>query len=115
MLILTIIFATIELCSAVYTYVVLSAAANEGLRYAIVHSSDAGSLVLNTTSKVTACAAFSMHDVSAISVSVTSPDGSFVPPNRVSVSVSYAYLPYLGFVFPNPPTLSAFAVGRMVY
>ncbi len=77
LLVLTVLFMTLELCSAVYTYTVLADAANEGVRYAIVHSSDTSGAV----SKVKTYAAYSMHNVSAIQVSVTYPDGSSVPPN----------------------------------
>jgi Flp pilus assembly protein TadG len=109
------IFAAIEIGGAVYTYVVLSDAVNEGLRYAVVHSSDGASLVANTTNIVTTAATATLHDMSGMSVSVTSPDNSFTPPNRVSVSLTYAYVPYLIGFMPNPPTMIASAQGRMVY
>ena len=109
LLVLTVIFMTIELTSAIYTYVVLTDAANEGLRYAIVHSGDTSGAI----SKVKACAALSTHDVSKMSVAVTYPDGSAVPPNRVAVTVTYNYVPYLGFM-KNPPTMHAYALGRLV-
>ena len=111
LLVLTILFTTLELCSAIYTYTVLADAANEGVRYAIVHSSDTGGAV----SKVKTYAAYSMHDVSKIEVSVTYPDGSAAPPNRVAVSVTYQYVPYLSNFMVKPPTLSAYAEGRLVY
>ena len=41
LLMLTVLFMTFELCSAIYTSTVLAEAANEGIRYWIVHSSDA--------------------------------------------------------------------------
>lgn len=111
LVILTVVFMTIELSSAAYTYTVLSDAANEGLRYAIVHSSDSSGAV----AKVKTYAALSMHDVSKINVTVSCIDtGGCVPPNRVTVSVSYPYIPYTGFMT-NPPTMSAFAEGRLVY
>ncbi len=109
LLVLTVIFMTIELTSAVYTYVVLTDAASEGLRYAIVHSGDTS----GTTSMVKKFAAYSIHDVSKMSVAVVYPDGSAVPPNRVAVTVTYKYVPYLGFM-KKPPTINAYAVGRLV-
>lgn len=111
LLVLTMLLTTLELCSAVYTYTVLADAANEGVRYAIVHSSDTSGAV----SKVKTYAAYSMHDVSKIVVSVTYPDGSSAPPNRVAVSVTYQYVPYVGNFMAKPPTMSAYAQGRLVY
>jgi Flp pilus assembly protein TadG len=111
MTILVVLFMTIELSSAIYTYVVLSDAANEGLRYAIVNSSDSGGAA--TRAKVVTYAANSLHDMSDMTVNVNYPDGQLVP-GRVQISVSYPYLPYLGFMG-SPPTMHAYAEGRLVY
>jgi Flp pilus assembly protein TadG len=110
MVVLVVIFMTMELCSAIYTYVVLSDAANEGVRYAIVNSSDDGT---GTQTKVTTYAANSLHDMSAMTVSVTYPDGHTIP-GRVRVTISYPYLPYLSLLT-AAPTMHAYAEGRMVY
>lgn len=115
---LVVIFMTIELCSAVYTYTVLSDAANEGLRYAIVHSGEGNDT--NTKNLVTKYAANSIHNMTAMTVSVT--DGTscasggptWSPPNTVAVCVTYPYLPYLSFMS-NPPTMKAYAKSRFVY
>jgi Flp pilus assembly protein TadG len=115
MVIFTLLFGIIELSGALYTYVVLSHAADEALRYAIVHSSDGNALVANTTAKVINEVDLSFHDTSGITVTVAAPDGSFAPPNRVSVSLTYPFVPYLGLFLPAPPTMAAFAQGRMVY
>jgi len=115
MLIFTLLFGMIELAGALYTYVVLSHAADEALRYAIVHSSDGGSLAENTRAKVINEVSISFHDTSGMTVTVTAPDGSFTPPNRVSVTLRYPLVPYLGLFLPNPPTMTAFAQGRMIY
>ena len=108
---LIIIFAIMELCSAAYTYTVLADAANEGVHYAILNSSDETGAI-NT---VKGYAASTFHDVSKINVSVTYPDGAATPPDRVAVSVSYLYVPYLGIVMNNPPTMHAYAEGRTVH
>ena len=108
---LMLIFGSMELCSATYTYTVLADAANEGVHYAIFNSSDQTGAV-NT---VKAYAANTMHDVSNMSVSVNYPDGVSTPPSRVAVSVSYPYVPYLGLFMNNPPTMHAYAEGRMVH
>ena len=109
---LVVVFMLMELCSAVYTYTVLSDAANEGLRYAIVHSKDAN-FTGNVTTKVTTYAANSAHDMSAMSVIVATPDGG-TPPGRVQITVSYPYVPYTIWMS-TPPTMHAYAEGRMVY
>ena len=108
--IITVVFFVFELGWLMYTYSVLADAANEGVRYAIVHS---GADPVGTQAKVKAFASTSMHDVSAISVSVTPPDGTYTPPNRVRVSVTYTYIPFLPR-FITAPTIHSFAEGRMV-
>src|SRR5437773_10533986 len=81
--IFTVVFWIFELGWLMYTYSVLADAANEGVRYSIVHSGgDAG----GTQSKVATFAGTSLHNVSAITTSVTFPDGSAAPPNRVRVT-----------------------------
>src|SRR5207245_1905946 len=85
-------------------------AANEGVRYAIVHS---GADPTGTQTKVQTFAAASMHDVTAISIAVTAPDGSYTPPNRVRVTVTYAYAPFLP-KYIGAATMTTYAEGRMV-
>ena|SRR5215471_19300966 len=108
--ILTVVFSVFELGWLMYTYSVLADAANEGVRYAIVHS---GGDPTGAQAKVKTFAGTSMHNVSAISTSVTFPDGSTAPPNRVRVTVTYTYIPYLP-KFITAPTMHTFAEGRMV-
>lgn len=106
-----VIFGTMEVCSAVYSYTVLADAANEGVHYAVLNSSDQAGAVQT----VKTYASETLHDTSAINVSVTYPDGASTPPNRVAVSVSYSYIPYVNWIMPNPPTMHAYAEGRMVH
>jgi hypothetical protein len=89
---------------------VLANAANEGVRYSIVHS---GGDPAGTQTTVQAFAATSLHDISAMSTSVTFPDGNAAAPNRVRVTVTYTFVPYLSN-FINTPTVHAYAEGRMV-
>jgi Flp pilus assembly protein TadG len=102
-----------EIGQLMYTYAVLADAANEGVRYAIVHSGGGAASTPTTTTTVINFAKTSMHDISKMSVTVTAPDGNYNPPNRVRVKVSYTYVPSLK-VFTTPPTLTAYAEGRMV-
>ena len=108
--IITVVFSVFELGWLMYTYSVLADAANEGVRYAIVHS---GGDPAGTQAKVQTFAGASMHNVNALSTSVTFPDGSSAPPNRVRVSVTYTYIPSLP-QFITAPTMHSFAEGRMV-
>src|SRR5216684_2237503 len=108
--IFTVVFWIFELGWLMYTYSVLADAVNEGVRYAIVHS---GGDPADTQAKVKTFAAASLHNVSAISVSVTPPDGSYAPPNRVRVTVTYTYSPWPP-KFITAPTMKTYAEGRMV-
>ena len=111
LVIITVIFWVFELSWLFYTYTVLADAANEGVRHAIITS---GGDSTGTQDVVKKFAKASMHNVSAISVSVTFPDGSATPPNKVRVTVSYNYLPYLPSFLGSSPTMSAYAEGTMV-
>ena len=108
-LVIVVIFFSWECCMMIYTYTVLADAANEGVRYAMVHSSDNS----GTVAAVKKYAAYSLHDVSKIDVSVTYPDGSASPPARVAVKITYDYVPYLETTF--KPKLTTFAEGRLLY
>ncbi len=127
MVVLFTVFCAWELLMAMYTASVMANAAKEGVRYAIVHGSNStlcsgpnasspcahdpvGAEVVNT---VKTYAKASLHDTSAITVTVTYPDGTNEPPSRVAVSVTYTYVPYiqLGFFTPQMTTKAA---GRIV-
>ena len=110
-IIFTVTFWVFEVCALMYTHTVIADAAHEGVRYAIVHS---GGDVSGTQAKVSTFAKLSMHNVSGISTSVTFPDGSATPPNRVRVTVTYSYVPWLNNVLSTVPTMHAYAEGRMV-
>lgn len=115
---LVVLLTLMELCNAIYTFVVLSDAANEGVRYAIVHSSDSN-LSSDVQSKVWtyAGAAFSINSPSQnVIVSVSCPDtGGCSVPNRVEVNVSYNYAPFISFFKgAASPTMTAYAEGRLV-
>jgi len=108
--VLTIILFTIEVCGAIYAHTVLADATSEGIHYAVVHASD----MAGAEAMVRSVATYSLHDVSKIGISVTYPDGTAVPPARVAIRVTYPYVPWLGMFMENPPTMRAFAEGRLV-
>ena len=126
--ILFLIFAMWETIMIVYTMNVISDAAKEGVRYAIVHgggkidcsgpnpSADctnpdpAGTRVSDVVKDY---ARFSLHDTSAINVTVTYPDSISDSPGRVRVEVAYTFVPYTALNL--RPTLRAAAEGRIVY
>jgi Flp pilus assembly protein TadG len=109
--IFAVVFWVFEICMFIYTYTTIADAANEGVRYAVVNTGGDSS---GTTTKVRTYAQISLHDVSAMTTSVTFPDGDATPPNRVRVTVTYTYVPYLSTYFTNPPRISAYAEGRMI-
>ena len=108
--IFTVVFWIFELGWLMYTYAVMADAANEGVRYAVVHS---GGDPAGTTARVKTFAATSLHDISAISVVVNDPDGDYSPPHTVTVKVTYTYVPWLSN-FINTPTMSTYSEGRMI-
>jgi len=108
--IFAIVFWIFELGWLMYTYTVMADAANEGVRYAMVHS---GGDAAGTQARVATFARTSLHDVSAISTSVTFPDGNAAPPARVRVAVTYTYVPWLR-QFITTPTMKTYAEGRMI-
>ena len=66
-----------------------------------------------TQARVKTFAGTSLHNVNALSTSVTFPDGSATPPNRVRVAVTYTYIPWLS-QFITTPTMHTYAEGRMI-
>lgn len=109
--IFTVVFWIFELGWMMYTYSVMADAANEGVRYAIVHS---GGDAAGTKARVKTFLQTSLHNVSSIDPQVTFLDGgSTAPPNRVRVTVTYTYVPWLN-QFINTPTMSTYAEGRMI-
>lgn len=107
--IFTVVFWVFELGWMMYTYTVMADAANEGVRYAIVRSGDNTSTVQDW---VKGFARTSLHDTSGISVAVSYPNGT-APPNKVTVTVHYTYVPWLqGYI--STPTMTTYAEGRML-
>ena len=117
--IFTVVFWIIEASFLMYTYTVMSDAANEGVRYAIVHSGSATGFTTNVTNRVKTFAGTSLHNTSAMTVAVTDPDHTsatpdYTPPHRVRVTITYTYVPWLSTFMKNPPGMSAYSEGTMV-
>ena len=127
-----VIFWIWELVMAVYTKNVLADAAKEGVRYAIVHGQGNSNCSgpntpacpdttgANVISQVQSYAQMTLHDTSAMTVTVQYLDdaggnATTVDPNtRVRVEVSYVYVPYIPSLPWVAPTLNAVAEGRIV-
>ena len=119
-------FLIFEFCMTIYTYSVLSNAAREGVRYAIVHGTDSGSCSgpssgcgdtggNNVKTVVRGYAGVSFHDLSGMTVTPSWPDGTSTPSSRVKVTINYPYVSYLSLPGFNSPTMNVTAEGRIVY
>ena len=120
LVVMFVMFGMWELIMIVHTMNVLSDAAKEGVRYAIVHGSYNTSGAQcgpgNTTpivQAVTGYAAMSFHDMSAISVNVTYPNGTNTTGDPVRVEVYYTFVPYTALNL--KPQLSTSAEGKIVF
>jgi Flp pilus assembly protein TadG len=119
-------FLIFEFCMMVYTYSVLSNAAREGVRYAIVHGADSTSCSgpssgcsdpsgTNVAAQVKSYGSVSFHDLSGMTVTPSWPDGTATPSSRVVVTISYPYIAYLTLPGFNPSTMQVTAEGRVVF
>ena len=125
-MLLLVTFLIFEFSMMVYTFSVLSNAAREGIRYAIVHGTDNSSCSGpssgcgdasggNIISVVNSYAAVSFHDLTHMTVTPTWPDGTSTPSSRVVVTVTYPYISYLELPGFNPPRMTVTAEGRIVF
>jgi len=129
LVLLIVVVGIIEMIGLIYTYTVLADAATEGVRYAIVHGCNkdgsmcSGICTLNpctdsTGDNVTAYArqflGASLHDPSAIPVTVNYPNGDSKSTSLVTVTISYPYQPLFGLSWPTI-TVRAKAEGRIFY
>lgn len=119
-------FLIFEFCMTVYTYSVLSNAAREGVRYAIVHGTDSASCSGpsagcgdssggNIKTVVTGFAGVSFHDLTGMTVTPSWPDSASTPASRVKVTINYPYVAYLTLPGFTAPTMQITAEGRIVY
>jgi Flp pilus assembly protein TadG len=103
------VFGLFELCMFTYTCSVLNDAAQEGVRYAIMHGTDSTicsgpdsacpnqTPYSNVQAAVTSTAASSLHNTSAMTIVVSYGNNTAAPGNPVTVTVSYTYVPYLNY------------------
>jgi Flp pilus assembly protein TadG len=68
----------------------------------------------NVKATVTCYAKLSLHNVSAMTINVTYPDATNNPSDRVRVTISYTYVPFVAVPWVNPQ-LRAAAEGEILY
>ena len=107
MAVISLAFWLFELCMFTYTCSVLNDAAQEGVRYAIMHGVDSTicsgpdatctnqSPYSNVQAVVTAAASASLHNLSAMTITVSYSNSTAAPGNPVAVKVAYTYVPYI--------------------
>lgn len=105
----SLVFWLFELCMFTYTCSVLNDAAQEGVRYATMHGTHSSicsgpdstctnqSPYSNVQAVVTAAASASLHNISAMTVTVSYANSTAASGNPVAVTVAYTYVPYLNF------------------
>jgi hypothetical protein len=103
----SLVFWLFELCMFTYTCSVLNNAAQEGVRYAMMHGIDSSicsgpdtactnqSPYSNVQAVVTAAASASLHDLSAMIVTVSYPNSTAAIGSSVAVKIAYTYVPYV--------------------
>jgi Flp pilus assembly protein TadG len=119
-------FWMFELCMFSYTCSILNDAAQEGVRYAIMHGKDSSvcsgpdsactnqSPYSNVQAAVTSVTSASLHNMTAMTVTVNYANGTAAAGNPVTVKVAYTYVPYLNL--PGLQNAVAFtSQGRIVY
>lgn len=123
---ITLAFWLFELSMMSYTCIVLNDAAQEGVRYATLHGTDSTacsgpdpacpdhSPYANVQGTVRSFTAFSLHNMTTMTVKVNYPDATARPGSRVTVNIEYTYVPYINF--PGLRTFLTFnSLGRVTY
>ena len=107
MAVISLAFWLFELCMFTYTCSVLNEATQEGVRYAIVHGTHSSlcsgpdsactnqSPYSNVQAVVSVAASASLHNMSAMTVTVSYANGTAASGNPVNVKIAYTYVPYL--------------------
>jgi hypothetical protein len=107
MVVMSLMFWLFELSMFTYTCSVLNSATREGVRYATLHGTDSSacsgpdtvctdrSPYSNVQAVVTSAASVSLHDLSAMTVTVAYLNDTAAAGNPVTVKVAYTYVPYV--------------------
>ena len=110
---LTMIFAAVQMIILIYAYTVLAEAAKVGVRYAVVHGSHSASPSGPGNTTGVQAAVNRVVNYSGMTITVTYPDGSNSPPNRVQVQIAYPFTTFsLGWTL---PTIRASGLGRITF
>jgi Flp pilus assembly protein TadG len=126
MTVMWLVFWLFELSMFTYTCSVLKNAAQQGVRYAVVHGTDSSvcsgpdstcsdqSPYANVQAVVTTAAAASFHNLTAMTVTVTYANSTAALGNPVTVTLVYTYVPYV--VLPSlQNTVSFSSQGQILY
>jgi Flp pilus assembly protein TadG len=120
LLLLAVLFGSIEMDRMLLTYTTLANAARAGVRYAIVNGYYATGTTYTTTSTqaiqtvATQFAGLGMLDQSTVTVTVAYPDSNNNIGSRVSVTVTAPFHPFTSF-FPLSVTMGSTAEARFCY
>jgi Flp pilus assembly protein TadG len=107
LLVMSLVFWLFELSMFTYTCSVLNSATREGVRYATLHGADSSvcsgpdtsctdqSPYSNVQAVVTSAASVSLHNLSAMTVTVAYSNNTAAVGNPVTVKVAYTYVPYV--------------------
>jgi hypothetical protein len=107
MVVMSLMFWLFELSMFTYTCSVLNSATREGVRYATLHGTDSSacsgpdtacpdqSPYSNVQAVVTSAASVSLHNLSAMTVTVAYSNNTAAAGNPVTVKVAYTYVPYV--------------------
>ncbi len=121
----TLSFAVFEFSMVLYTYCAFNEAVREGVRYAIIHGTSSASCsgpstgcgdatADNVKLAVMHAAPLGFESIQSTDVIVTYAGSSSAPASNVTVTLTKAYVPLLGFLGIHP-TLSASSQGRILY
>ena len=128
LILLTVIFGTVEIGRLMLTYEAIADASRAGVRYAITHGHDrlgAGAdgpsgPAANPPNVTTVIQNFTTAAglaAGSLSISVSYPDGNNLVSNRVTVTTSYSYTPVAAFLpfLSGPIGLSSTSQGTICY
>jgi Flp pilus assembly protein TadG len=126
MVVMSLMFWLFELSMFTYTCSVLNDATQEGVRYAIMHGTESSicsgpdtqctnqTPYSNVQAVVTSAASASLHNLSAMTVTVSYSNSTAAVGNPVTVKVAYTYVPYISLPGMKD-SVTFISQGRIVY